>query len=935
MAKAQKKLAETPKPPLNEIASSEDNLYLKGTIIPYNPDSLLGRKGFPIYDQMRIDDQIKACLTLKKFATLAPNYEIVPASNDEQDIEVADFVQFAFDKMQGSIIDSVLEIMTALDYGYSITEINYKEITTGIHKGKIGLKSLKTKQPYYYRFAVDEFSNLLKNGVVYDKGGKENYYPTSKFLIFSYQKEFGNHYGTSDLRPAYRGYWSKDVLIKMWNIYLERFANPTVIGKYKSNDPSGRTNLRNILDNLTSKTSITHRMDEYDIGILESTRSSTNDFNSALNFYNKAIARSILIPDRLMAEGDTGAYSQAKVHFDVFLWVIQKLRQDIEETVMNEQLIKRLVSYNFSNVQELPKFVFNPMTDDQKIELQNLFVTAVEKGVVIPTLEDENVLRRQLNFPEKDLEKETEETEIDETPDEEVIEEEETVTANKYSPVDTKPTEAMKEEAERGLAWRKEFNRGGTAVGVARANQLSNRQNLSVDTVKRMFSYFSRHEVDKKGKGFNRGDDGYPSAGRIAWALWGGDAGFSWSRRIVNHLKNHSEDFDRDAGLKNKVEQHNEKYGDTKTKKATLGMLKKVYDRGIGAFNTNPASVRSTVKTAEQWAMARVNSFLAALRTGRFRSGRHDTDLFPEGHPLRTEQKENTHKHFAKTSAEKRVDFKKIERSLDRLDKEFEEEVHKVMSKQMEAVQTYVRNKMDKNEFDFTAIDNLDLKYKQDLIKVFEKGYTDSYTIGRKEARESLPKNFLKTKIGTGILTSGFTRYFKSKARLDVKKITNTLTNNMSTILLDSLVKGKSIPKTTIAIQQGFNPYIADGTEISAKTGKVMTGYRTTAIVRTANLGAYNYGRREVGDDKDVKDFIIGYQLSAVLDNETSEVCELVAEIEPQIRKEDEGLLNDLTPPLHYNCRTILVFMTKDDLPVEWSDEADLQEIIELSGMTE
>ena len=51
-----------------------------------------------------------------------------------------------------------------------------------------------------------------------------------------------------------------------------------------------------------------------------------------------------------MAEGDTGAYSQAKVHFDVFLGVIQKLRQDIEETVMNEQLIKRLVSYNFSNV---------------------------------------------------------------------------------------------------------------------------------------------------------------------------------------------------------------------------------------------------------------------------------------------------------------------------------------------------------------------------------------------------------------------------------------------------------------------------------------------------------------------------------------------------------------------------------------------------------
>tara|TARA_R110000803_G_scaffold49530_2_gene103012 strand:- start:1703 stop:4210 length:2508 start_codon:yes stop_codon:yes gene_type:complete len=835
MAKTQKTHAETSKPQMHEIASSEDNLYLKGTIVPYNPDTLLGRKGFPIYDQMRIDDQVKACLTLKKFATVAPNYEITPASTDEQDLEVADFVKYALDKMHGSIIDSILEIMTALDYGYSITEINYKTFDTGEHKGRIGLKSLKTKQPYYYRFAVDEFSNLLKNGIVYDRGGQENYYPTSKFLIFSYQKEFGNHYGSSDLRPAYRGYWSKDVLIKMWNIYLERFANPTVIGKYKSNDPSGRTNLRNILDNLTSKTSITHRMDEYDIGILESGRSSTNDFNSALNFYNKSIARSILIPDRLMAEGETGAYSQAKIHFDVFLWVIQKLRQDIEETVMNEQLIKRLVSYNFSNVQELPKFTFNPMTDEQKIELQTLFITAVEKGVVVPTLEDENVLRRQLNFPEKDLDAANPDTQITETPDEEVIEEE--VTQNTYSEPDTKPTSSMKEEADRGLAWRKEFNRGGTRVGVARANQLSNRQDLSISTIKRMFSYFSRHEVDKKGKGFERSEDGYPSAGRIAWALWGGDAGFSWSKRIVEHLKNHKE---------------------------------------------------------------------------------------PQ-----------PHKHYAKTSAEKRVDFATVEKTLDKLDTDFESTVIATMTKQMEAVQNHIRNKMNKNEFDFTTIDNLDLKFKTELIKNFEEGYTNAYTVGKKEARDSLPKKFLKTKIGTGILTSGFTRYFKSKARLDVKKISATLSNNMSTILLDSLVKGKSIPRTMIAIEQGFNPYIAEGTEISATTGKAMTGYRTQAIVRTANLGAYNYGRREVGDDKDVKDFIIGYQLSAVLDNETSEVCELVAELEPQIRIEDEGLINDLTPPLHYNCRTILVFMTKDDLPVEWSDEGDLYEIIDLSGMTE
>lgn len=92
------------------------------------------------------------------------------------------------------------------------------------------------------------------------------------------------------------------------------------------------------------------------------------------------------------------------------------------------------------------------------------------------------------------------------------------------------PTEGMVAEAKRGLAWRKEFKRGGTAVGVARARDIANRKNLSDETVLRMHSYFSRHEVDKQAEGFNRGEKGYPSAGRIAWALWGGDAGQIWAR---------------------------------------------------------------------------------------------------------------------------------------------------------------------------------------------------------------------------------------------------------------------------------------------------------------------------------------------------------------------------------------------------------------------
>ena len=103
--------------------------------------------------------------------------------------------------------------------------------------------------------------------------------------------------------------------------------------------------------------------------------------------------------------------------------------------------------------------------------------------------------------------------------------------------VNLQPTDEMAREATRGLEWRREFGRGGTEVGVARARDISNRATLSPDTIGRMVSYFARHEVDKQAEGFRPGEDGYPSAGRIAWALWGGDAGQSWANSKQKQLE--------------------------------------------------------------------------------------------------------------------------------------------------------------------------------------------------------------------------------------------------------------------------------------------------------------------------------------------------------------------------------------------------------------
>lgn len=108
--------------------------------------------------------------------------------------------------------------------------------------------------------------------------------------------------------------------------------------------------------------------------------------------------------------------------------------------------------------------------------------------------------------------------------------------AAKYDDISFSPPKGVRAEARRGLEWRREYGRGGTAVGVARARDLANGRDISPQTARRMKAYFDRHESDRDGQGWSPGEDGYPSAGRIAWALWGGDAGRSWSAKLVKRM---------------------------------------------------------------------------------------------------------------------------------------------------------------------------------------------------------------------------------------------------------------------------------------------------------------------------------------------------------------------------------------------------------------
>lgn len=139
---------------------------------------------------------------------------------------------------------------------------------------------------------------------------------------------------------------------------------------------------------------------------------------------------------------------------------------------------------------------------------------------------------RILNAPNLELFQEA--TVVDVAVDATKVEQTVIAVAQKYEHIEFTPPQGVQTQAQKGLDYREKFGRGGTAVGVARARDLSNGKNLSPQTLRRMKSYFARHAVDSQGANWANASD--PSAGYVAWLLWGGDAGKSWCEKVCNQM---------------------------------------------------------------------------------------------------------------------------------------------------------------------------------------------------------------------------------------------------------------------------------------------------------------------------------------------------------------------------------------------------------------
>ena len=389
-------------PPMGELAQVRGVIgsALAG-LLPYNPDDLIGKRGYAIYDQMQNDAQVRACMSIKKFAVLSKGWEVHPASDDPRDRAAADFVRFALADMRGSIQDVLYNALDALAKGFSVMELNYCVIDREPYKGMIGLASIKSKDPSTFVFDLDDYANIRSlgragAGIAYPGPTPKDALPPGKFVIYSYMPRYESPYGTSDLRAAYKHYWSKDILIRFLNIYLEKYGAPTARGTYKRGTPkSAQEELLKVLDRIQQETAIVIP-DDVQVDLMEAQRGGEAGYLQAIEFHDKQIAKAILSQTLVVDEGArVGSFALAKVHLDVVRMCLKKLKRDLEESVMQEQVIRRLVDYNFT-VTAYPTFSLGPLEDQDVEQLAGVISKLVSGEVIKP---DEGWIRGYLGIP--------------------------------------------------------------------------------------------------------------------------------------------------------------------------------------------------------------------------------------------------------------------------------------------------------------------------------------------------------------------------------------------------------------------------------------------------------------------------------------------------------------------------------------------------------
>ena len=370
----------------------------------YNPDALLSRQGPQIYDTMARDEQVKAVTKFKRDAILSRQWEFQwTADTDGIDQDEKDERTLVLTKMissmKGSFADNMAFVLKAQRYGYSLTEKIFDMVEIA-GKAWYAPIELRPKPPFTFYFKTDVFGALVEFGQNF--GGILQPLDIRKFVHYVNEPDEDLWFGRSELYAAYRSWYSKDVLIKMQNLYAERMAGGflTITREHGAQEPNRADLLA--LDSLLANVKTISGVRLPPGFHAEMVHPSGSEmFSSLIEYHDQAIAKALLVPNLfgISHQGHTGSYSQSQTQLETFFWTINADTARLEDTV-NQQLIKEVCELNWGDKQ-YPEFKFKPASEEFVKWVVGQWAALIGANAVITTEADEAHLRKILNMPNR------------------------------------------------------------------------------------------------------------------------------------------------------------------------------------------------------------------------------------------------------------------------------------------------------------------------------------------------------------------------------------------------------------------------------------------------------------------------------------------------------------------------------------------------------
>lgn len=333
-----------------------------------------------------------------------------------EDQEIHEFVRLNLEQMEGSFVQDCREILSAVKYGFSATEILWRRGPDG----RDWLRGLQTLKPNTVSLDIHRAGpekNKLKSVTQWRYRGHDQVeIPPEKVILLSHGKEFGNLYGCSRYKRAHKSWKIKDVLMLAWAITLERYGSPLTIAKaaglgsmqrhpVTGQQLSTAEYLTEVMDSLNHKGSMVVPIGT-EIEIMKAAQRLGSDFYEIIQYLNRSIHQAIGLPSLIADAGQVGSYSLGKEHTRTFQDILNQILEELTEALL-EQLIRPLIVANFGPQENYGQFQVEEFDIELAAKQAEIAERLIRSGIAdAESLEDVNHFRTQQGLPlwtEEDL----------------------------------------------------------------------------------------------------------------------------------------------------------------------------------------------------------------------------------------------------------------------------------------------------------------------------------------------------------------------------------------------------------------------------------------------------------------------------------------------------------------------------------------------------